>query len=112
MGTLRRSPAPASFVCALGLLVACGDDGPTFQDARPIDAAGAIDADETDAANARPGPVTALAATPTGADLDLSWANPSDTDLDAILVVASSAGPVTFAPVDGTTYTVAQVVGT
>jgi hypothetical protein len=110
MGTLRRSPTPATLVVALGLLVACGDDGPTFQDARPVDA-GAIDADDTDASNARPGPVTAFAAAANGADLDLSWENPADTDLDAILVVASSAGPVTFVPVDGTTYTVAQVVG-
>ncbi len=109
MGTLRRGRRPLAIACALVTaagLAACKGDDPTFTDA------GLIDADQTDASSVgRPGPVTDLAAASVATGLDLSWTNPGDADLAGVLVVAGAGVPVTFAPADGTSYTVGTVVG-
>jgi hypothetical protein len=83
-------------------LVACADDQPAFIDA-------GLDGDPVDA---RPGPVTNFRAENVATGLSLSWTNPSDADLAGILVVGGAGVPVTFAPVDGMSYTVGTEVGT
>jgi len=49
-----------------------------------------------------PGPVQGLAAALTGADVGLSWTNPTDADLGGVVIAASIDGVVTSAPEDGT----------
>lgn len=62
--------------------------------------------------NAAPGPVTDFTATPDAGDIDLAWTNPTDADLAGVLIVRGEGVPVTFAPTDGTTYTVGMAAGT
>ncbi len=50
-----------------------------------------------------PGPVDNLTAVVDGV-VTVTWNNPTDSDLESILVVHRAAQPVSFSPVDGTTY--------
>lgn len=107
MGPMRALPCHSCVL--LLLLTACGDDGPSFIDAPP-----AIDAPDIDtpAVDGPPGPVTSFAAASTANGLSLSWVNPGDADLAGVLIVAGNGVDVSFAPTDGTTYTVGNAVGT
>ncbi len=100
---------PCHSCVLLLLLTACGEDGPSFTDAPPAIDAPDIDAPEVDGP---PGPVTSFAATNTATGLSLSWVNPTDADLAGVLIVAGNGVDISFAPTDGTTYTVGNAVGT
>lgn len=61
-----------------------------------------------------PGPVTNLQASVNDANnsIDLSWTNPTDGDLDGILVVSGEGVVVDFVPTDGTAYMANDPAGT
>ncbi|MEZ4366063.1 MAG: hypothetical protein R2939_07220 [Kofleriaceae bacterium] len=93
-------------------VVACGDDlaAPSF-DAAPRPDSATADAGAPDAgSDAAPGPVTSFVAEPGALGLSLTWANPSDADLDGVVIIVSTVGEVTFVPLSGTTYTAGETV--
>jgi len=60
-----------------------------------------------------PGNVTGLSVVnpATGGQLNLSWANPGDADLNGILIIRRQGGIPTGTPVAGTTYSVGNIIG-
>src|SRR6266511_1742411 len=61
--------------------------------------------------NQAPAAITGLTATPSTGQVDLAWTNPG-TDFGEVLVDRRVGSAVTGAPVDGTTYALADPVGT
>jgi hypothetical protein len=94
-------------------IAACGDNNKGTADAPPKIDSRSIDAAPTpDAPPATPSAVTNFTAAPgVPKEIALQWTNPTTATLNGIVIVASKAA-ITFAPVDGTSYTVAQSVGT
>lgn len=58
-----------------------------------------------------PGSVTGASGTAGTSQVVLTWTNPTDADLDSIVVLRNTVA-VTDAPVDGTTYVVGNTIGT
>ena len=61
--------------------------------------------------NTAPGNVTSVTATPDDGAVALAWTHPSDTDVQGVLVLRSTAGTPGGTPSAGTTYTAGQTVG-
>ncbi len=61
--------------------------------------------------NLSPGNVTASTATASSTQVALTWTNPADADLGAIIVLRRTATAVASTPVEGTTYVVGNTIG-
>ena len=61
--------------------------------------------------NTSPGNVTGAAASDGNGQVSLSWTNPGDSDLGSIIVLRRTGGAVADTPVEGTTYTVGNTIG-
>ncbi len=61
--------------------------------------------------NASPVNVTAATATGGMEQTNLAWVNPVDTDLSGVVILRRASSAVTDAPVEGTTYSVGNTVG-
>ncbi|MFN7982695.1 MAG: hypothetical protein U0Q11_12620 [Vicinamibacterales bacterium] len=61
--------------------------------------------------NASPANVTSATATAGNSQVSLSWTNPADADLGSIVVLRRTVSVVTDTPVEGTTYTVGNTIG-
>jgi hypothetical protein len=62
--------------------------------------------------NLSPGNVTTSTATAGNTQVTLNWTNPADADLGTIIVLRRAGSAVASTPVEGTTYTVGNVIGT
>jgi hypothetical protein len=60
---------------------------------------------------APPAPVMDLTASDDGSQVDLSWTNPTDSDLAGVMIVRSQADVGQFEPVAGASYAVGDAVG-
>ena len=60
--------------------------------------------------NLSPGDVTSATATAGNAQVSLSWTNPGDTDLSAVMVLASTSA-ITYVPTEGNTYSTCTLNG-
>ena len=58
-----------------------------------------------------PGPVTNLQPTPLDSEVDLTWTNPSASDLAGVLIVRGTGVTPNTAPTTGQTYTAGQTLG-
>ena len=61
--------------------------------------------------NLSPGNVTASTATAGSTQTFLAWTNPGDADLGSVVVLRRTVSAVTDTPVEGTTYTVGNAIG-
>lgn len=61
--------------------------------------------------NLSPGNVTAASGTAGNTQVVLTWTNPADADFNSTVVLRSTTGAVTDTPVEGTTYTVGNIIG-
>ncbi|MFN7982687.1 MAG: DUF2341 domain-containing protein, partial [Vicinamibacterales bacterium] len=61
--------------------------------------------------NLSPSNVTAATATAGNTQVSLAWTNPADADLGSIVVLRRTVSAVTDTPVEGTTYTVGNTIG-
>ncbi|BDG07396.1 NapC/NirT family cytochrome c [Anaeromyxobacter paludicola] len=98
-------PAPPGATYAVTGIVTGGTaTGATFSGSSSSSATVTID-------NLSPGNPTGVAGTPGGNQVNLSWTNPSDSDLAQVVVLRSSAGAIADTPAEGASYTVGQTVG-
>ena len=61
--------------------------------------------------NLSPGNVTAASGTAGNGQVVFTWTNPVDADFNSTVVLRSTTGAVTDTPVEGTTYTVGNIIG-
>ncbi len=62
--------------------------------------------------NLSPGNVTAATATTGDAQVSLAWTNPVDADFHSVIVLRKTGDAVADVPVEGSTYTVGNTIGT
>ena len=58
-----------------------------------------------------PGDVTSFTATGSDTQVSQSWTNPSDSDFAGILILRQAGSPVSDSPIDGTSYSVSNTIG-
>ena len=102
--THANMPAPAGASYAVTALVSSWTSSNTSAGSDTAGATITID-------NLSPGNVTSSSVTSGNAQVSVAWTNPADSDLGSIVVLRRTTSAVTDTPVEGTTYTVGNTIG-